>query len=80
MNNRAKLARLSAWCAFEAAAASAMGRGSALHRAAIAAAFGRDPGGGKFARLVARLEPEDQRRLYDTIERLDTERAEARSA
>ena len=44
MNNRAKLARLATWSLFRQAAAMTTGRGSALHNAATAAAFGKDPG------------------------------------
>ncbi len=80
MKVRVKLARISAWSVFRQAAAMTTGRGSALHNAATAAAFGRDPGALKFAALVARLPSEDRRRLLDEIDRLDTERAKARRA
>ncbi len=80
MNERAKLARFATWGLFQKAAAETTGRGSALHRAATVAAFGRDPGGLKFAALAARLPAKDRRRLSVEIERLDIARAEARSA
>ena len=77
MNERAALARFATWGLFQKAAAQTTGRGSPLHRAAIVAAFGRDPGGGKFCAIAARLPAMDRRRLSDEIERLDIERAGA---
>ncbi len=77
MNVRVKLARISAWSLFRQAAAMTTGRGSALHNAATAAAFGRDPGALKFSAIAARLPATDRRRLSDEIDRLDTERANA---
>ena len=80
MNIRVKLARFASWNLFREAAAMTTGRGSALHRAATVAAFGRDPAGLNFCEIAARLPPEDRRRLSSEIERLDIERGKARRA
>ncbi len=80
MNNHAKLARFATWNLFREAAAQTTGSGSALHRAATVAAFGRDPGALKFSAIAARLPAKDRRRLSDEIERLDIERARERRA
>ena len=80
MKNRVKLARFSTWGLFREAAVMTTGRGSELHRAATVAALGRDPAGVKFCAIAARLPTEDRRRFSDEIERLDTERANARRA
>ncbi len=80
MNDHAKLARFAVWGLFQKAAAKTAGRGSALHRATIVAALGRDAGGLKFCVIAARLPARDRRRLSEEIERLDIARAEARSA
>ncbi len=77
MNDRAKLARFSAWGLFREAAAMTTGRGSPLHRAATVAALGRDPGALKFSAIAARLPAIQRRRLSDEIERLDNARAGA---
>lgn len=80
MNNRAKLARLATWSLFRQAAAMTTGRGSALHNAATAAAFGKDPGALKFAAIAARLPSEARRQLLACITELDVERVNARRA
>ncbi len=80
MTDCAKLARFSTWGLFREAAAQTTGCGSELHRAATIAALGRDPGGLKFAAIAARLSFEHRRRLLDEIDRLDTERVNARYA
>ena len=80
MNVRVKLARISAWSLFRQAAAMTTGVGSALHNAATAAAFGRDPGALKFSAIAARLPSEDRRRLWDCIAELDAERVAHRRA
>ncbi len=68
MTDCAKLARFATWNLFREAAAQTTGRGSELHRAAIAAAFGRDPAGGKYAALAARLPAPDRARVLAMIE------------
>lgn len=75
MNDRAKLARFAIWNLFREAAAQTTGSGSALHRAAVRSALGRDPAGLKFSAIAARLPAEDRRRLLDRITELDVERA-----
>ncbi len=80
MNNRVKLAQFATWNLFREAAVMTTGRGSELHRAATVAALGRDPAGDEFCELAARLPAKDRRRLSSEIERLDTERANARRA
>ena len=80
MNNRVSLARFATWNLFREAAVMTTGRGSELHRAATVAALGRDPAGLKFCALAARLPAKDRRRLSSEIERLDTERVNARHA
>jgi hypothetical protein len=44
-----------------------IGRGTPVHMAAIRARLGRDPSGGRFAALVARLPAQDQARLWECV-------------
>ena len=78
--NHAIAARRATWDLFRNAAAATAGFASPLYRAALRARQGRDPAGEEFCAVAARLPPEDRPRLLSKIERLDIERAEARSA
>ena len=44
-----------------------IGRGTPIHWAAIRARLGKDPGGGKFAALAARLPAPDRARVLAAI-------------
>ncbi len=57
-----------------------IGARTPLYQAALRARLGKDPGGERFATLAARLPSEDRRRLEDSIDKLDSERAQARCA
>ena len=60
-------ARHAVWAPIQAAARETIGRGTPVHLASIRARLGRDPGGGKFAALVARLDTQDQARLWESV-------------
>ncbi len=56
------------------------GANTPLYRAALRARLEKDPGAEKFATLAARLPSTDRRRLWDRVEKLESERATARCA
>ena len=60
-------ARHAVWAPIQAAVVETIGRGTPVHMAAIRARLGRDPGGNKFAALVARLPAQDQDRLWGSV-------------
>ena len=61
-------ARHAVWAPIMASVAATVGAGTPLHRAALRARLGKDPGGAKFAALAARLPVEDRARLLASIE------------
>ena len=63
----AREARRAVWQPIQAAALEIAGFASELHRAALLARLGRDPGGAKFAAIAARLPDRDRRRILEAI-------------
>ncbi len=64
---RAMLARHAVWAPIMENVKHTIGRGTPIYRAAMRARLGKDPGGGAFARLAARLPVHDRRRLFGEI-------------
>lgn len=61
-------ARHAVWALIQDAVAATVGSGTPIYRATIRARLGKDPGGERFAAIVARLDTQDQARLWESVE------------
>ncbi len=66
-------ARRATWTPIMKAVVQTVGFTSPLHRAALEARLGKDPGGATFAAIAARLSAGDRRRLWSRVETLEAE-------
>ena len=60
-------ARHAVWAPIMAGVVETIGSGTPIYRAALRARLGKDPGGGRFAALAARLPVQDQDRLWESV-------------